>query len=89
MGLSTYEIDVFLKDRFHVNICVILFIIRKIIIIIIVKLFLLVRIYEHPGSDVERVGHSRCDADHSFPLVPRLSMSRSYTSSSPMCLHGM
>jgi hypothetical protein len=24
MGLSTYEVDVFLKNRFHINICVIL-----------------------------------------------------------------
>jgi hypothetical protein len=29
------------------------------------------------------------NADHSPRLVPRLSMSRSYTSSSPMRLHGM
>jgi hypothetical protein len=29
------------------------------------------------------------DANHSLHLVPRLSMSRSYTSSLPMRLHGM
>jgi hypothetical protein len=59
MGLSTYEVDEFLKNRFHINICVILPIIKKKLLFLLssASSFPLVRSYERPGSDLERVGH--------------------------------
>jgi hypothetical protein len=55
MGLYTYEVDVFLKNSFHVSMS---FFPLLPLLVVVVVLFLLVRIYEHSGSDHDRGGHS-------------------------------